>query len=63
MKEILQFIAVFAFAVIFLMALILTGFKDGKKDGIKEMQKQAIELGYAEYNKATGEWQWKEKGE
>lgn len=29
----------------------------------KSYEKQAIQLGYAEYNSTNGVWQWKQKGQ
>jgi len=37
------------------------GIQGGIRSLRKEMQAEAIELGHAEYNSHTGEWQWKEK--
>jgi hypothetical protein len=35
----------------------------GEEEGIKKMQKEAIEKGAAFYHPTTGEFTWKEQGE
>lgn len=42
-----------------IIAFVLIGVIRDKTD----YRKQAIERGYAEYNKTTGKWQWVEKAE
>ena len=34
---------------------------DDLHQDINDLKQQAIEKGFAEYNKTTGEWQWKNK--
>jgi hypothetical protein len=42
---------VFAFGILFIANCNLS-------DKIKSMKSQAVEYGYAEYNKTNGDWQW-----
>lgn len=45
--------------LIIIAAIFLFGFGFGI--GKRNVENQAIEKGYAEYNRKTGEWQWVEK--
>lgn len=45
---------------IFVLAIgMVIGFTAGHLSGMQLKEKQAIEKGFAEYSRATGEWQWK----
>jgi hypothetical protein len=37
------------------------GYKKFAKKVIQDIKDKAIELGYAEYNQTSGQWQWKDK--
>ena len=52
--------AIWIFVVI--MCLVL-GFSLGQQSNSNTFKQEAIKLGYAEYNRTTGEWQWIKKAE
>lgn len=46
-------------ATIFVVVVGAHGYRLGSELERATFQQEAIELGYAEYNAVTGEWQWK----
>jgi len=52
---------ILGYLVVVLAALLLTAHSLGiAEDKIELIEKQAIEYGYAETDRSTGKWQWKE---
>lgn len=53
-----------SFSLFVIMFVVIFGsMNSGENEGIKKMQKEAIEKGAAFYHPQTGEFTWKEQGE
>ena len=46
--------------IVFVIGVATASHSMGYKAGTKEMQNEAIQRSYAEYNSSTGVWQWLE---
>lgn len=53
----------FTCALLFAIAILVSGFSIGAGMAADQYKKEAIERGFAEYNAQTGVWQWNEGGE
>jgi len=47
------------FMVCMMICCVIGAHNTGRQHGREEIQQEAVEQGFAEYNAKSGEWQWK----
>ncbi len=52
-------VSVVVVVLAFIVLSIIGANQTGNNEGRREMQQEAIERGFAEYDAKTGEWKWK----
>ena len=58
MKQVTFIVCTICYFIMLVLAIMALNQRDGKQKEIDILKQEAIEYGFAQYNKTSGNWEW-----